>query len=167
VLATGSFPYLFRGLWKLWLGRLVAVGSMLPAIVLCRSPHCWRFVGLGFLAKPRLVFCLAAGWFCGYPFWQSGLANVVPSNSPSWVLGCVAVGVAGLQSVFLWRGCRACQLWRAASRKSRSVFVSLAELVFPRCAAVRCGGLFPVRASVILMPNKPVKGTARRSGWQS
>jgi len=45
--------------------------------------------------------------------------------------------------------------------------VGLAVLGFPRCAAQRCCRLFGFGPSVILMPNKPVKGTARHSGWRS
>jgi hypothetical protein len=43
--------------------------------------------------------------------------------------------------------------------------VNLAGLVFPRCAAIRRNGAFGFGKIIILMPNKSVKGTARRSGW--
>jgi len=43
----------------LWFGRLVVAGSILSAIALRRPLHCWRFVGLGFLASCPVCFCCA------------------------------------------------------------------------------------------------------------
>ncbi len=57
------FPYRFRGLWKLWRGRLAAGVGFLSGIGFYRLLHCWRIVGLGFLASSPVRFCCAvAGW---------------------------------------------------------------------------------------------------------
>jgi len=66
------------------------------------------------------------------------------------------------QAVFLWLA--AWVFWWVTGGFSG---FGLAGLVPSRYAALRyCGpsGFGPI---VILMPNKPVKGTARHSGWQS
>jgi len=100
VLETGSFPYRFRGLWKLWLGRLAAAEGCLSGIGFCRSLHCWRFVWLGFLASSSVRFCWAVvGWFfcrplpacrdwvCAAAFRRSGRVVVF-----------VVAGLVGLQA---------------------------------------------------------------------
>jgi len=75
VLATGSSPYRFRGLWKLWLGRLVAVDGFSFGIVPCRSASllavCWLgvFVGL----SVSLLLCGCRSGFLPSVFGLSGL----------------------------------------------------------------------------------------------
>ncbi len=95
-------------------------------------------------------------WFCAAVVKQSGL-----------VFSSVVVNLASLQSVFYgW----VVVLAVVAGGFSQVVagFVSLAKLVFPRCAAVLGSGFFEFGSKCPLsMPNKPVKGTARHSGWQS
>ncbi len=90
----------------MWFGRPVAVEGFLSGIVLCRSPHCWRFVWLGFLASCPVCFCRAV----------VGLVFVVRFQPVRFGLLAVTIKLSGLVLV-LWRlACGAAFrfLWRAA-----------------------------------------------------
>ncbi len=139
VLATGSSPYRFRGLWKLWLGRLATAVSFLSGIGFCRSLHFWRFVGFGFLAGcPVRFFAVRCRvWVACRHCQATGIG---------FCFG--LVWLAGLHSVFYgWLGFLVCG-WRFWWFRAGFSWVlsGLAGLVsFPLCgSAVR--RVFPVRA---------------------
>jgi len=123
----------------LWRGRLAAAEGFLSGISFCRSLHCWRFVGFGFLAGCPVRFCCAVvGRFFAVRFRSVGFGlSTVTVGRNGFLFW--AGWLAGLHSVFY--GCLLgfSGWWLAVLAGSswfQSGVVGLAGLVsFPLCGS--------------------------------
>ncbi|MDD2725626.1 MAG: hypothetical protein PHH59_16625 [Methylovulum sp.] len=158
------FPSLLSGLWLVLGVLLSGIGGGVVSLA------SGGLFGWGLGRNPGLAFALRSPcWVFRLHFRPvgSGFCVAAPKRA-KWVFGFVPVGFAGLPSVLRGRAVFL-PVVAAVSGWLQSVVASLGGLgvfrVVRHCGTVGfCGAGQNTSPS---MPNKPVKGTARRSGWRS